>query len=550
MRIIHKIEENEEEYNDLNPLFMMKNKKNFFFISTQNNISAYNGFHIYENEMYKIIEDIKPNHKEPIKVINNVNSFERIYDNAFEKFSLFEEGLICESNLKSSNLEIDMRKIYDFSEFDRYFEIYSKENYVIIKYSKYNLYLCIKGMKLYEKICKWIRKDYTYDQQRGESPHRHVYNALHFRGEKVFFSASLSEEDAISKNKILETKKLEHINFQKNIAYTNALNSLNGLITDEGLYAGLPWFFQIWTRDEAISLKGLSYIDDNKLKIIKQILLRQIDKILPNGRVPNRHPESKLGSADGVGWVFKRIKDFYYIFNEEEKKYIQNKLKESIGKLEQNYISNNLIYNKAKETWMDTSTEGDTREGARIEIQALTLNMYSMFDKNKEENMKNKVREEFFKENILYDGQNDNTIRPNVFLAYYVYPELLTNDEWKNVFDKTLNKIWLSWGGLSTIDKDSKLFCPFYTNQNNKSYHRGDSWFFINNIAAICLIKLDKKKYEKYIDKIYNASKNEILSKGCIGDASEVSSASFLSSKGCFSQTWSLASFIELCNHY
>ncbi len=550
MNILHKVGDQEINYECDNPLFMMKNKKNFFFISSNNNISAYNGFHIFEKEMYKIIENIKSKENKPISIINHVNSFERIYEHGFEKFSLFEEGLIYENNLNNSILEIDMRKIYDFSEEDRYYEIYSKEDYTIIKYSKYNhLFLCIKGMESYNKLENWIKKDYPYDRKRGEASYKYIFEAIDFKADKVFFSAALSEEEAISKNKILETNKLEKINFQKSIAYTNALNSLNELLTDEGLYAGLPWFFQIWTRDEAISLKGLSYDNHNK-ETIKKILLRQVNNILEDGKVPNRHPESILGSADGVGWVFKRINDFKTLFSQEEWNFIQKQLEISINRLEKNSINKNLIYNKAKETWMDTEANGDVRNGARIEIQALMLNMYSMFDKEKELQMKNKVREEFFKEGILFDGKDDPTIRPNIFLAYYIYPELLTKEEWKKVFDNSLDKLWLSWGGLSTIDKNSKLFCPYYTGDNNKSYHRGDSWFFINNITAIGLLKLDKKKYSKYIKKIYKSSEKDILSKGCIGDSSEISSATFLSSKGCFSQAWSLATFIELCNHY
>ena len=89
------------------------------------------------------------------------------------------------------------------------------------------------------------------------------------------------------------------------------------------------------------------------------------------------------------------------------------------------------------------------------------------------------------------NGQTDYTQRPNVFLAYYIYPNLLKKTAWNKVFDNALRKLWLPWGGVATIDKDSHLFQGEYTGQDNKSYHRGDSWFFLNNMTAICMRKLD-----------------------------------------------------------
>jgi glycogen debranching enzyme len=90
------------------------------------------------------------------------------------------------------------------------------------------------------------------------------------------------------------------------------------------------------------------------------------------------------------------------------------------------------------------------------------------------------------------------------------------------------------------------LFVDHYTGRNNSSYHRGDSWFFINNIAAICMLRTDKVKFRKYIDSIVDAGAREILWSGAAGHAAEISDANHLSSQGCFSQAWSNATFIEL----
>ena len=60
---------------------------------------------------------------------------------------------------------------------------------------------------------------------------------------------------------------------------------------------------------------------------VKSILFRQLKKILSDGRIPNRFPHSDLGSADGVGWVFKRVYDFIKILNEK------NRLKEFLSRI-------------------------------------------------------------------------------------------------------------------------------------------------------------------------------------------------------------------------
>ena len=210
--------------------------------------------------------------------------------------------------------------------------------------------------------------------------------------------------------------------------------------------------------------------------------------------------------------------------------------------------------NGPQETWMDTVWGNDTRSGARIEIQALRLSMYRLAYelsgkdefKELEQKLKEKVREKFWNGNILADGLDDWTIRPNLFIAAYIYPELLSKDEWSKCFETALPKLWLEWGGLATIDKDNPLFCDNYTGENHQSYHRGDSWFWINNLAAIVMARVDRKLFGNYIDQILDASANDILYQGFIGHHSELSSASEQKSEGCLCQAWSSAMFVEL----
>ena len=184
------------------------------------------------------------------------------------------------------------------------------------------------------------------------------------------------------------------------------------------------------------------------------------------------------------------------------------KIKQAINLLLKQHTKNGLTINSQQETWMDT--KHTPRSGFRIEIQALRLSAYNFLFKLTNERkyqkleleLKAKVKQKFWNHPILADGFNhhpDFTIRPNIFLAYYLYPKLLEQEEWKICFNYALRKLWLNWGGIATINKNQGQFKDTYSGENPESYHNGDSWYFINNITAISLSRLDKKLYKKYI---------------------------------------------------
>ena len=262
----------------------------------------------------------------------------------------------------------------------------------------------------------------------------------------------------------------------------------------------------------------------------------------------------------GLARVKEYLKNCNLIMRKKENEYhrtlyeIESALEKSINGLLKYHTKASFEVNDKLETWMDTELENDNRIGIRVEIQALRLSMYKlMFELTQNQKykvfeniLKMKVKDKFWNGRILADGLNDFTLRPNIFIAAYAYPELLTNKEWEDCFDNALKKLWLDWGGLSTIDKNNPLFTEASTGEDIKSYHRGDSWFWINNLTALVLNKINKNKFKKNIQKIIEASTEEILWKGCIGCHAELSSAKELSSKGCFNQAWSNAMFIEM----
>ena len=115
-----------------------------------------------------------------------------------------------------------------------------------------------------------MKKDSDFDRKRNSPPfERHVFHAVTLEAKKLVVSASHNLEEAVrDANAALKVKSHKH-NFKTKLnikdkdvkrAYLNSVDSLNKLTTDKGILAGLPWFFQTWTRDELISVNALNLI--------------------------------------------------------------------------------------------------------------------------------------------------------------------------------------------------------------------------------------------------------------------------------------------------
>jgi glycogen debranching enzyme len=441
--------------------------------------------------------------------------------------------------------------------------------------------LAIKANNLnYSKIGEWILRNYELDKKRGSKPfERYVYKALDIQNvQKIVFSVSFDKKEAIKEvkqvfKKSKELKKIEEKRLKQllsasikinkleiNFAYLSAKNSLNSLIVlgessearrsmkmnevhrpknnvPIGIYAGLPWFFQFWSRDELISLGSLDTRAEQSeakredeqssspKKIQKIILLKHFNNL------------DKIYNLDSLGWLFYRAG-----------KMITDR---EINKLFFKFIDKFEILD-ANLTWMDTLSRPKG-----IELYALKLASYKLAYQHsgnikfleKEKKLLKYTRDNFWNGKVLADMPNNFIIRPNIFLAAYIYLELLSKKEWIICFENFLSRLWLDWGGIATVDKTSDLFIRQSTGEDPKSYHNGDSWFWINNLAALVLSRLDKKRFKKYIKKILETSTNEILWNGTIGHHAEISSANKFISEGCWAQSWSNALYLELINY-
>jgi glycogen debranching enzyme len=656
MIITHKVKKAKISRNIFNSvertlsMFMLSRRGHYFSLpaSPSDTLTNFNGwFNIIDKysgyTLYKSIDNIYL-HKTVSEVINNFTNMERVSSDTVERFTLVKNGLMYEVNSYNEYiyLDLDFREMFDTDDKGRVYSVYKHDDLIIIEYTKYfdnslkdvykKAYLAIKGASDYEMMNTWSQKVYHYDMNRKNASNFYVYNALKIpcrKNIKLYFAFGEDKDIAIQKvddisvnvekidavyshyiDNVLAVKNniTEIAGEEAAFAYTGCVHAIDNLSMQlsidhkriTGMWAGLPWFFQYWSRDELTSVIALML--EHRYDYSKELLMKYLAEIMSDGRLSNRYPTANLGNADSIGWLFKRLQDFLFLcerrnnfhnyFSLYDLNYMRERLKFSIKMILKEHSKDGLILNSNQETWIDTynpeSNDKDYREGARIEIQALFLNMLklmSMLDNylsNKfvkkndklvkvdsgesdtsilEEETRKIVREKFLKsvDGKLYlnDGCDcplDNTVRPNIFLAYYIYPELLSSKEWREVFDNALPKLWCDWdlgegvkgGGLSTIDKAHPLYQPYYTGIDNKSYHRGDSWFWINNVAAIVMYRLDKEKYKEHIFKIINSSSQDILYWGFIGYASELASSGWFKSGGCLCQTWSIATFIEL----
>ncbi|MEK6837039.1 MAG: amylo-alpha-1,6-glucosidase, partial [Nanoarchaeota archaeon] len=481
-------------------------------------------------------------------------------------------------------LFFDVRLANDFRQWGRYYRSYEKEGVLVVEFTKktnsredssdekaeFSVFVAVMHDGFVSNSSgDWVRRSYSLNAKRNSASERYVYKAATIEAKNFVISTASSAAAAI-KETVSAFKSIDRLKkdgkkhydslcsyksgSETAMAANSAAIALDKLETAQGLYAGLPWFFQEWTRDELISSIALP------AAARKRIVLKYLDKILEDGRLPAIVSGSYEGSpstaADGIGWLFKRASEFIEkkAFRASEITKVKAALKKSIDALLKNNFRNGFIFNGSEETWMDTEFNDDGRKGACIEIQAMQLNMYNLMCKlsktatykKLEQSLLQNVRRFFWNSGILADRLNDFTVRPNIFIAAYVYPQLLSRKEWEICFDTALQRLWLPWGGLATIDKSHPNFRSSYTGETNESYHRGDSWFWINNIAAIVMVKINKRKFKSYIEKIAAASANDILWKGAVGCGSELSSASSQKAEGCLNQAWSNATFIEL----
>lgn len=574
---------------------------NYFYV-TDGEETRYQGFFYSDCKnvrndfaVYKVIDsiDILDSGK-LIEIRNGFFEVSRKYENGISEKYFLPNGhnALCLKISKTSKAAIvlDVRHPYDSRSMGRFYDLELKNDCAVIKFIKrrdfkedglsdkkeYSLYLAIKtDSEEYKNIGQFFSKYYAKDHKRNSSPwDRFVYKAVEIGFREAVFAVGKTSKEAIDEalavyknfDKLYEKQvdivhgklKFPKISDEEiKMAYLCAQNSIHTMLVESsfkrGAYAGLPWFFQFWTRDEAVSLLEIHKLNKD---LALDIIDMQIKSITSDGQLPKQRfcgtSENILKSADSLGWLADRIKKLSDAkkLPEHIKMDIINKMEKIIPGLIQKRTIDDLAINYNNETWMDSIE----RSGQRVEIQAGRLKLYkTLYELTQndqyrilESELKEKILARFYENGILLDSPADKTVRPNAFIAAYLYPELLSKPQWESCFDKLLEKLYLPWGGISSVDIKSSFFIPSDTGENSPSYHNGNSWYWMNNLAALVLYRVNAHKYSEYINSIMETNTKDILYEGIAGHHSEISSAEKKTSSGCNAQLWSSAMYLEV----
>ena len=505
------------------------------------------------------------------------------------------------------SIDLDMKKQNDYSKWGREYQTYKKNDHVFVKYkkvneedgSKYEFYLGIKAVNFsYDMINEWTRKEYFYSKLRSAEFEEYVYRLMKVKimsSKRIIIGYGLSEDEVVSQIDLLEKHQDELENFDKNIssdlivdcdfekpisqdvslAYKLSKNAIYKFLNKnlekgnlkEGAFAGFPWFANVWTRDDLVGLRA--FINNGEDAFVKERLYYYLDLIDFNeGVLPRIEQPGSLGSPDSVFWLAKRFIDFIFyleekdslkkVFSMNELNMIYAKLHSAFNKITEKFWDkeNELIKVKNGDSWMDTINVNFPLD---IQVQylefvsslAILASLLGRKDDatmflDLEDSMAGKIRQTYYRNSRLFAEAFEDRVSSNVFLTYYIYPDLFLQKTWEIIFDNALKELLTSWGGISSLSKKDSRFQANYTGENNMSYHNGDSWFWINNIAALAMDDLNEQKYRGNIRKILISSTRDILKMGTIGFASEISSASALKSEGCQAQFWSSSTYIEM----
>lgn len=477
--------------------------------------SVYFGYWLeIKDQIFKIIENINVN--DDIKAIEIID--EKSLNLIFKDNKIFlyldSQGLNFES-LKPVfiNIDLDIRKLYETALYEINYKLLANEKiYTLITNYNFDINIFYEGHLNY--VNKFIEVFYDYDYQR----------------KSIFLNNRLNRafEGYITKLKIFSTyKNLDNFyNFQ----FKNPIRSfifkriLSLLVNNNKLRAGLPWFPQRWFRDELISLlflKKCQFFNNFRKKIINYYL-ENLDYFWQFNNDQNNH----ILSADTLLLTIINLEQELLTTNRE-------KLIELIKRWEELFkINEDLL--PPQSTWMDTL---ERKRALEIDfLYYLVLKKLGLLEKAKK--FKLYIKNRIYHKNYF----EDEFLRPNIFLCYFLDKNFFEKEEWEFFFNLLIENNYLSWGGFSSLNKNHPNFQNFYTGENPLSYHQGDSWFWLNNLGYYSLKDLNYLKYKNIINKMKKAIIKNLLAMGIPGYLSELSSANKITYEGSPVQLWSLTS--------
>lgn len=358
----------------------------------------------------------------------------------------------------------------------------------------------------------------------------------------------------------------------------------------KSVLAGFPWFLD-WGRDTMISFTGLALCThrfDDARSILKSFAMYVKNGLLPNVFPDTDSDEPQYNTMDASMWYFYAVyKYLEYDTSKAAKEFINNEIYNTLEQIIDNYMNgtdfsihmddDRLISggsNLDQITWMDVRV-GDLvvtpRHGKPVEINALWYNALKIMETISPDDKKARYREladevkssfisKFWndKDNCLYDviGKNpdgtdapDSSIRPNQLVAVSLPFSIFSKDKEQAIVNKVYSLLYTPLGirTLSPFDKDFKKQYIGRLIDRDKAYHMGTSWGYITGQFITAYVKAYNNTPEsKAFATLLLQPVIDHLSDGCLGGVAEIFDGSFpCTSRGCYSQGWSVAELIR-----
>lgn len=362
-----------------------------------------------------------------------------------------------------------------------------------------------------------------------------------------------------------------------------AQRNSNGLKT---ILAGFPWFTD-WGRDTMIAFHGLT-LCTGRIQDARDVL-ESFSLYVKNGLIPNVFPnkaEEKpmYNTMDASMWYFYAVDRYLkYDTSSQGKEFIKEKifpfLKEiiaayrngtdfSIHMEEDGLVAGGSDLDQI--TWMDVRV-GDwvvtPRHGKPVEINALWYNALKVMEYLSEEfqedgsdyrTLSEKVKESFRKKfwneetGCLYDvvDQNDARIRPNQLWAVSLPYTMLSREQEISIVNVCKKHLYTSYGirSLSWADEE---YHPIYIGEcidRDAAYHMGTVWAYPMGayLTAYCKVHDYSKESVLEVKRMCEIFQDH-MEDGCLNGIAEIFDGDFpCTSRGCFSQAWSVGEILRV----
>jgi hypothetical protein len=524
-------------------IIFLKNGNLWFFLSQKNKSKYFGGFIFIENKVFKFLDDI--NFNAEIQEIHILSPYEVIlyFPNNQAYLNLTNDSLeITFASYQEINITFDIKPIFNNDAFKRKINIQkiSSISFLIeeIFDEKEIIKLLIQADAPLNFENNWKEKFFNLDFKRNSLPYNWwIFDGIYgkVRELKIKFVFPHINEKHLWHNLEIETLEnnnknqfLQKSSLNKNQLIINFLLSrLNSLILDYYLPAGFSWFYENWHRDELLSIYLINKIKKDNFNIY--FLDERIKYYLYN--LENIWDKNKylatLPAADTLLLFISNLpRDTFLVHFHFLEKYL--------AKWQEKFNLDNL---PSYSTWMDTLE----RKNA-LEINSLYLNVLRKFG---QENKNYADLANNFKKTLVKTIK-EGYIDINLVFTFLFLEDLFSVKEWEKLFEKLTKEYYLKWGGVSSLSIQNPQFLDEDDGEKVQAYHKGDSWYFINNLFAYSLSKINFKKFQKNIEAIIQSSLEDLFFDGALGWSSEISSAKEKKSEGSLVQTWSMASLIFL----